>query len=764
VKYLHKLLMGFSIAFLFVALTGTVAMYLSQQALKESIGNGFIELAEEAIDKIDRSISKRIEQAEAYAINVAGDPDLRESNTRFAAMDDVQGYIDEQEREWRAAKSDELTPFMQALILNPLSREIRDEFLLEAFYREKYGYPVFAEAFATNAYGAVVALSNRTSDYRQDDEEWWQKAKEAGKYVSDFNYDESAGVYSLDIAVRMEDTEGNFAGVFKAVLNIREIVDIATVVHLAEHNEEMDFRLLDREGRTITATDDYEVMEAFASGRLLPRLSAATAGFFTAKSSDEREGDEFISYAHSRGSGEYAGNGWILVIEHEKEHALQPIYRLRAILVIIAGMSVLVVVVICLYLYAIVSTPIRRLRKATEQVAKGNLSVKMPVESHDELGLLAADFKKMVVALDASRKELDALNKGLQNKIEEGTKEARKTAEEAEKAKRATLNMMDDLTEAMEKQKRLEKIKTEFLSVTSHELRTPITPMSSEVEMLLGEFFGKLTDEQKKSLELVQRNITHLDHLISDILDISKLESGNMKFLMKKGSLVAVLQDVVETMKIKANERNISLTLKADAIPECVFDHDRIAQVARNLVNNAIKFTDSGGEITVEAINQGDYALMKVSDTGIGILKEDQEKIFRPFVQVDSSMSRNYEGSGLGLAICKGIIANHNGRIWAESEIGKGSVFQFTIPYKLSAMKGEVELFNYSEEEALNRFMEDIKKKGYRIVQGKEKELLGGNVIDTKGKLRYDLSLKDLEEKGYITGEDNHQQEHIGSG
>jgi len=129
VKYLHKLLMGFSIAFLFVALTGTVAMYLSQQALKESIGNGFIELAEEAIDKIDRSISKRIEQAEAYAINVAGDPDLRESNTRFAAMDDVQGYIDEQEREWRAAKSDELTPFMQALILNPLSREIRDEFL-----------------------------------------------------------------------------------------------------------------------------------------------------------------------------------------------------------------------------------------------------------------------------------------------------------------------------------------------------------------------------------------------------------------------------------------------------------------------------------------------------------------------------------------------------------------------------------------------------------------------------------------------------------
>jgi len=288
--------------------------------------------------------------------------------------------------------------------------------------------------------------------------------------------------------------------------------------------------------------------------------------------------------------------------------------------------------------------------------------------------------------------------------------------------------------------------------------------MSSEVEMLLGEFFGKLTDEQKKSLELVQRNITHLDHLISDILDISKLESGNMKFLMKKGSLVAVLQDVVETMKIKANERNISLTLKADAIPECVFDHDRIAQVARNLVNNAIKFTDSGGEITVEAINQGDYALMKVSDTGIGILKEDQEKIFRPFVQVDSSMSRNYEGSGLGLAICKGIIANHNGRIWAESEIGKGSVFQFTIPYKLSAMKGEVELFNYSEEEALNRFMEDIKKKGYRIVQGKEKELLGGNVIDTKGKLRYDLSLKDLEEKGYITGEDNHQQEHIGSG
>jgi signal transduction histidine kinase len=289
------------------------------------------------------------------------------------------------------------------------------------------------------------------------------------------------------------------------------------------------------------------------------------------------------------------------------------------------------------------------------------------------------------------------LEMALENEINVAYQTLEQNNKELEKNERTIRKMMGDLQESLEMQKHLEKIKTEFLSVTSHELRTPITPMSSQVEMLLGEFFGKLTDEQKKSLDMIQRNIARLDLLICDILDLTKMESGNISFVMKKWDLNNVLKDVVETMGVKANSKNMFLKLKAENIPQTVFDLSRIIQVLNNLIDNAIKFSGPGGEITVEAIDKKDHVLVKVIDTGIGISKEDCKKIFEPFVQVDSSMSRSFEGTGLGLAICRGIIATHQGSIWVESELGKGSIFQFTIPYGLKAMKGEVELFSFDK-------------------------------------------------------------------
>jgi signal transduction histidine kinase len=289
------------------------------------------------------------------------------------------------------------------------------------------------------------------------------------------------------------------------------------------------------------------------------------------------------------------------------------------------------------------------------------------------------------------------LDVALENEINMAYQTLEQNNKELEKNEKTIRDMMDDLKESVELQKHLEKVKTEFLSVTSHELRTPITPISTQVEMLLGEFFGKLTDEQKHSLEMVQRNVEQLNHLISDILDLSKKESGNINFAMNEWDINMVLKDVLESMGVKANARNIFLKLKADNIHRIIFDKDRIIQVLNNLIDNAIKFTDPGGEITVEAVDKKDHVLVKVIDTGIGISKEDCEKLFQPFVQADSTMSRNYEGTGLGLAISKGIITAHQGSIWVESEPGKGSVFQFTIPYGLKTMKGEVELFGFDK-------------------------------------------------------------------
>ncbi|MGB8218581.1 MAG: PAS domain S-box protein [Candidatus Methanoperedens sp.] len=246
--------------------------------------------------------------------------------------------------------------------------------------------------------------------------------------------------------------------------------------------------------------------------------------------------------------------------------------------------------------------------------------------------------------------------------------------------------------------KKADELKTQFLSVVSHELRSPITPMNAQLQMILAGYFGDITEKQRKSLEMIQRNTTRLDRLIGDVLDISKLEAGVMKFNTAQSNLNEIVENAVETMKGQAWGKSLKLTLKEDKIPEITIDRDRITQVIINLINNAIKFTDAGGLIEVELIGNADHAIVKVKDNGIGIKKEDQEQLFIPFKQVDSSYTRKYEGSGLGLAICKRIVTHHGGKIWIESEPGKGSAFQFIIPYnyKIKDEKSESDVLEKS--------------------------------------------------------------------
>jgi len=239
--------------------------------------------------------------------------------------------------------------------------------------------------------------------------------------------------------------------------------------------------------------------------------------------------------------------------------------------------------------------------------------------------------------------------------------------------------------------KRADELKTQFLSVISHELRTPLTPMNAQLQMILAGYFGEITEKQKKSLEMILKNIGRLDRLIGNVLDISKLESGVMKFNMVPASINEIVENAVETMKIHAMNNNMKITLKEEKIPRITIDKDRITQAILNLIHNAIKFSDAGGEIEVELSCDAKNVTVKVKDNGIGIKKEDIDKLFKPFQQLDSSYGRKYEGSGLGLVICNRIIINHGGKIWVESEFGKGSTFIFSIPYIHEVKEEKVE-------------------------------------------------------------------------
>jgi PAS domain S-box-containing protein len=290
------------------------------------------------------------------------------------------------------------------------------------------------------------------------------------------------------------------------------------------------------------------------------------------------------------------------------------------------------------------------------------------------------------------------ISEAFERKIAE--EQIRRRTEDLETSKQVIMNIMEDLKRSLEEQKKLEKIKTEFLSITSHELRTPITPMKAQLQMILSKYFGSLTEEQRTSLDMILRNADRLDRLISDILDISKLESGNMKFAVSKEDLNEIVRNSVDIMQYTAKDKKIKILLELEnSIPPISMDKDRITQVMLNLLSNAVKFTEPGAQISVKTIDGKDKAIVEVADTGIGIPEDAQKKLFTPFFQVDSSMNRYHEGTGLGLAICKGIIMNHGGEITLRSTVGKGSVFSFTLPYKetVSGAVREVELFKLNK-------------------------------------------------------------------
>jgi len=243
-------------------------------------------------------------------------------------------------------------------------------------------------------------------------------------------------------------------------------------------------------------------------------------------------------------------------------------------------------------------------------------------------------------------------------------------------------NAEEKIREQIEALKDLDNLKTQFLSITSHELRTPMTPMKAQLQMLLESYFGKLNEKQKQSIEMILRNTERLDKLIIDILDISRIQAGRLKFELKKVQPVDCIRESITNMKPLADEKNIAITIKIDKLPKITLDNDRVTQVLTNLIDNAIKFTPEKGKITIEAKKQKNDILVKVKDTGIGISEENLKRIFNPFLQIDSSYSRKYKGTGLGLAICKGIVEQHGGKILAKSKLDKGSTFYFTLPLR----------------------------------------------------------------------------------
>jgi PAS domain S-box-containing protein len=239
---------------------------------------------------------------------------------------------------------------------------------------------------------------------------------------------------------------------------------------------------------------------------------------------------------------------------------------------------------------------------------------------------------------------------------------------------------VEDLKAAVEKAESADRLKSAFLATMSHELRTPLNSIIGFTGILLQNMVGPLNDEQKKQLNMVQGSAQHLLELINDVLDISKIEAGQVKVFPEDFYMDEAINHSVEKVFPMANKKGLKIFTEIS--PEKLLinsDKRRLEQILINLLNNAVKFTNTG-EIRVVCQQAEEIVTTKVIDSGIGIKAEDLDTLFAPFRQVDTGISRQYEGTGLGLSICKRLVGLLGGELSVESEWGKGSTFSFTLP------------------------------------------------------------------------------------
>jgi signal transduction histidine kinase len=280
--------------------------------------------------------------------------------------------------------------------------------------------------------------------------------------------------------------------------------------------------------------------------------------------------------------------------------------------------------------------PVKEIEARLRQIAAGDFTQRVCVVNRDELSTLAADVNR-------TSEELGRLYLQLQE---------------------------------------ASRHKSEFLANTSHELRTPLNAILGYTELIQDNIYGEVPDKIREILDRVQSNGRHLLGLINDVLDLSKIEAGQLTLSIADYSIKEVVQTVVAAAESLAAEKKLLLrTVIADDLPPGKGDERRITQALLNLVGNAIKFTETG-EIAVHAAAADGAFDIAVADTGPGISAVDQQRIFEEFQQVDSSSTRKKGGTGLGLSISKKIIELHGGRIWVESELGRGSVFRFMLPVR----------------------------------------------------------------------------------
>ncbi len=316
-----------------------------------------------------------------------------------------------------------------------------------------------------------------------------------------------------------------------------------------------------------------------------------------------------------------------------------------------AALSILLALVLGFVISWSFILPVQEAKQFLARVATGNFGTTVSIPNRDEFGALAAHLNHMSGELQR-----------LDQKQRESAEELRRLNERLAQASRA---------------------KSEFLASMSHELRTPMNAILGFTEMMLDGLYDEIPAKLKEPLTDVRTNGMHLLRLINDVLDLSKIEAGRMELAPAEYSVQDVLDRVRMSLRSLASEKGLEfITSTAADLPLAYGDSKRMIQCLMNLAGNALKFTKKG-RVEISVALQGELLVYRVADTGIGIPKDQIGTVFAEFRQVDPTITQEFGGTGLGLSITKKFVELHGGRIWVESDLGRGSTFFFTVPLRL---------------------------------------------------------------------------------
>jgi signal transduction histidine kinase len=484
---------------------------------------------------------------------------------------------------------------------------------------------------------------------------------------------------NLGVVKALLDKNGKFLGVLGADVTL---ANLTSYISSFATNPSGTIMLVDKKGMVMAGLAKNMLFKSLNdfSPELLDKISKTKQGFATVTIQDKKNYVVFMTSANQ---------DWKIAVmipsrNIEKEILSQILITLLGLLFGLILLSFLSILGLRLYIVS----PLYKLIHETKYIAAtSNLERRIDIQTHDEIGELAKSYNQMLDTISSTYKTLKKTQADLETHrdhleilVEKRTYTLKELNEKLLIEIQERIQTLNELAIAKERAEAADRTKSAFLATMSHELRTPLNSIIGFTGIILQGIVGPLNEEQKKQLNMVRGSAQHLLALINDVLDISKIEAGQLKIVPQEFDLRVTLKKVVETSRPLAEKKKLVILYHINPTLDFITsDQRRTEQILLNLISNAIKFTEKG-TITVECTEEDGQIMFSIADSGIGIKFEDVANLFVPFQQVDSGLTRKYEGTGLGLSICKKLIEQMGGKIWVESRWGKGSTFYFSLP------------------------------------------------------------------------------------